>query len=419
MPAGKAAGPQAQGVGEKQTIPARHGTATFVPKGHTIKIINTYGRQVVDTWAFALGAPPQDDDPDDQDDLAALQDDVVPKEEDGSRVQGDVAQNDGVPKEENESHVEDVAPKEENEGGMQDDAPPTGQNEGAVQADTVTGDQNEGTVQVDAVPGDQNEGTAHADTALGDENKGVEESEQAEEKNAEMKDADARNVEVEDAEKKDGEEQTSVTQGTTSENVDETVKVTESVTEKVDGDGQKRTWASYVPSLIRSKAGDEAQDRKKGGDESKSGEEKVEAPADASEAAKSTTDDVQKTANGTVKKSTWSSYVRSLPSVRSTRPKKLKEQRTWASYLPSGTGFSAYSTAKSSISAFMAQHQRDPTKSVAEQLYDFSKTPVGAAGLSGEFSPLRSQIELLIGRHNFSCDWFWLRRIFVCGIQSL
>src|ERR1700753_2783178 len=45
-------------MGVKQTILARHGTATYVPKGHTIKIINTYGRQVVDTWAFALHAPP-------------------------------------------------------------------------------------------------------------------------------------------------------------------------------------------------------------------------------------------------------------------------------------------------------------------------------------------------------------------------
>lgn len=38
-------------------IPARHGTATFVPAGQTIKIINTSGTQVVDTWAFALPKP--------------------------------------------------------------------------------------------------------------------------------------------------------------------------------------------------------------------------------------------------------------------------------------------------------------------------------------------------------------------------
>lgn len=42
---------------ELQTIPARHGVATFVPAGQVIKIINTSGTQVIDTWAFALPAP--------------------------------------------------------------------------------------------------------------------------------------------------------------------------------------------------------------------------------------------------------------------------------------------------------------------------------------------------------------------------
>lgn len=42
-----------------QTIPARHGTATFVPKGSTIKIVNTSGTQVIDTWAFALPTAPK------------------------------------------------------------------------------------------------------------------------------------------------------------------------------------------------------------------------------------------------------------------------------------------------------------------------------------------------------------------------
>ena len=44
-------------MAELQAIPARHGTATFVPAGQTIKIINTSGTQVVDTWAFALPKP--------------------------------------------------------------------------------------------------------------------------------------------------------------------------------------------------------------------------------------------------------------------------------------------------------------------------------------------------------------------------
>ena len=37
-----------------QTIPARRGAATIVRAGHKIKIINTHGNQVVDTWAFSL-----------------------------------------------------------------------------------------------------------------------------------------------------------------------------------------------------------------------------------------------------------------------------------------------------------------------------------------------------------------------------
>lgn len=44
-------------MAEPQTIPARHGVATFVPAGQVIKIINTSGSQVIDTWAFALPKP--------------------------------------------------------------------------------------------------------------------------------------------------------------------------------------------------------------------------------------------------------------------------------------------------------------------------------------------------------------------------
>ncbi|KAK4502983.1 hypothetical protein PRZ48_006410 [Zasmidium cellare] len=40
-----------------QTIEARHGVATFVPSNSIIKIINTSGTQVIDTWAFALPKP--------------------------------------------------------------------------------------------------------------------------------------------------------------------------------------------------------------------------------------------------------------------------------------------------------------------------------------------------------------------------
>lgn len=35
-----------------QLVPARSGKAAYVKKGQTVKIINTHGQQVVDTWAF-------------------------------------------------------------------------------------------------------------------------------------------------------------------------------------------------------------------------------------------------------------------------------------------------------------------------------------------------------------------------------
>ena len=35
------------------TIPARRGKAAFVARGQSVKVINTHGQQVVDTWAFS------------------------------------------------------------------------------------------------------------------------------------------------------------------------------------------------------------------------------------------------------------------------------------------------------------------------------------------------------------------------------
>lgn len=55
-------------MAELQLIPARHGTATFVPAGSTIKIVNTSGNQVIDTWAFALPNPPKKGDKKDPED---------------------------------------------------------------------------------------------------------------------------------------------------------------------------------------------------------------------------------------------------------------------------------------------------------------------------------------------------------------
>jgi uncharacterized protein YcgI (DUF1989 family) len=46
---------QGKSMGNLQTIPARRGKAARVNKGQSIKVINTHGNQVVDTWAFNAG----------------------------------------------------------------------------------------------------------------------------------------------------------------------------------------------------------------------------------------------------------------------------------------------------------------------------------------------------------------------------
>ena len=35
------------------TIPARRGKAAFMARGQSVRVINTHGQQVVDTWAFS------------------------------------------------------------------------------------------------------------------------------------------------------------------------------------------------------------------------------------------------------------------------------------------------------------------------------------------------------------------------------
>jgi uncharacterized protein YcgI (DUF1989 family) len=40
-----------------QCLPARRGVAAQISRGQTVKIINTHGKQVVDTWAFATRDP--------------------------------------------------------------------------------------------------------------------------------------------------------------------------------------------------------------------------------------------------------------------------------------------------------------------------------------------------------------------------
>jgi hypothetical protein len=245
--------------GEIQQIPARHGTATFVPKGSVIKIINTYGRQVVDTWAFALPseAPSQRE-----------VDEENEREEEVDRQATTAA---------------------EKQGGAE-----TAQQEGEEAAAAAAGTQ-----------------------PAQDDGEAKQEGEQNEESNNDG-DVTPKDDSGSGAQKVPGSE-------------------TETDAEKAkDTDGglktpQKAGWSSYIPSIRSTKGKGEASQQQ--------------------------------------------------------TPKKKEQQgekRTWASYFPSGQGFSNYVPSSKSISSFASSHERDPTKSYAEQLYDFSKTPVGAGALSGK-----------------------------------
>jgi uncharacterized protein len=45
------------GIGGRLTIPARHAKAIQVEVGQRVKVINTFGQQVLDTWAFSDSDP--------------------------------------------------------------------------------------------------------------------------------------------------------------------------------------------------------------------------------------------------------------------------------------------------------------------------------------------------------------------------
>jgi len=227
--------------GELQTIPARHGVATFVPRGRTIKIINTYGTQVVSTWAFSLAAPPE---------------------------KGD----------------DDLGSDEEIESQIQDLDETNGQAKGA----------------------DIDTGVNKKDKKLTEDPK------------------DVATDTVGTAEK-------------LTENADDPPE--EAPGSPEDKKLEKRTWASYIPSIpYRSKAPAPKTDTK----------QDPKAENAQNEAA----------------------------------------SKKWSSYLPTGKGFSSYvpnlqvPDTKDVVSAFQASHYRDPNKSYAEQLYDFSKTPVGAGTIA-------------------------------------
>ncbi|KAK7523765.1 hypothetical protein IWZ03DRAFT_302299 [Phyllosticta citriasiana] len=145
------------------------------------------------------------------------------------------------------------------------------------------------------------------------------------------------------------------------------------------------------------KTGDREAQAVKKDDDDDSGQETEKQCATAAterqeEEEKGTTDNNDTMSASVMSTKSWGSY---LPSIRCGNIKGLHTSPTakkkanakgkgWLSYIPSGKSFSSYlpSSGKEALSAFAASHHRDPTKSYAEQLYEFSKTPVGAFSLS-------------------------------------
>ncbi|KAK7545250.1 hypothetical protein BKA81DRAFT_284062, partial [Phyllosticta paracitricarpa] len=238
-----------------QTVPARHGIATFVPRGHSLKVINTYGTQTVDLWAFALHKPPQDEEREEErraaeEEIRSAQDEAAAATE--------------------EKEKKEKSEKSEKSRGRRDSL-------------------------------------------------------------AEAEDREAQAV------KKDDED---------------------------DNDSRQETGKQGA------KAATERQE----------------------EEEKGTTDNNDMMSTSVTSTKSWGSY---LPSIRGSNSKGQHTSPTakkkanakgkgWLSYIPSGKSFSSYlpSSGKEALSAFAASHHRDPTKSYAEQLYEFSKTPVGAFSLS-------------------------------------
>lgn len=255
--------------GELQTIPARHGVATFVPRGRTIKVINTYGKQVVSMWAFTLGPPPEDG-------------------------EGEEGEGKGLDEEQVKKEAEELKKAvEEGEGQEADTA-----KEAEDQAKKESADSEKGTESWENITDDTKQ------------------------------DAEDPPEQAPD----------------TPENENE--KMTES-TASPSKQPNKRTWASYLPSIPY---------RNKGAANKQEAEQK--------------------------------------PSPEQEKKQNEENTKKWSSYLPTGKSFSSYvpnmevPDSKSVVSAFKASHNRDPNKSYAEQLYDFSKTPVGAGTMAGMFHRL-------------------------------
>ncbi|EMD90006.1 hypothetical protein COCHEDRAFT_1204633 [Bipolaris maydis C5] len=263
--------------GELQTIPARHGAATFVPRGRTIKVINTYGKQVVSMWAFTLGPPPEEGEGEE------LNEEEVKKE--AEEIKRVVEEGE---KQEVETAKEDKEVKNESEEGKGEEKKESGEGE-------------------------------------------------SEEKKEEKKDG---GKETQSSEDSTSGSQDTQTPSEKASDTPENEKTTES-TDSPSKQPAKRTWASYLPSIPY---------RNKGAANKQEAEQK--------------------------------------PSAEQVKKQNEENTKKWSSYLPTGKSFSSYvpnvevPDSKSVISAFKSSHYRDPNKSYAEQLYDFSKTPVGAGTMA-------------------------------------
>jgi len=257
--------------GELQTIPARHGVATFVPRGRTIKVINTYGKQVVSMWAFSLGPPPDDGDGEEGEG----------KELDDEQLQKEAEQMKKAVEEEGEKATE--ATKGEDDGAKEPRKEADGNDNGKETQST------------------------------------------------EEKTEDSKQEAAEDPPE----------QAPDTPNNEKTTESTDSSSKQPN----KRTWASYLPSIPY---------RSKGGASKQEAEQK--------------------------------------PSPEQEKKQNEENTKKWSSYLPTGKSFSSYvpnvevPDSKSVVSAFKSSHNRDPNKSYAEQLYDFSKTPVGAGTIAGKLT---------------------------------
>ncbi|THX00258.1 hypothetical protein D6D17_06411 [Aureobasidium pullulans] len=251
-----------------QTIPARHGTATFVPKGSTIKIVNTSGTQVIDTWAFALPTPPKKQGP--QEDAQDEQDKSYQEQDEKEKL--------------NLAEEEDRKQREEEKKKQEEEEKKKKEQEEKDKASKKKGNRkSRGGLDLPS-----------------------------------QEEAEAATSQQQQAAEAEAKQQSTPT---------------------------KSSWSSYLPSLRGRKQITDGNAK----DDSKASEQK-EDPADSTEVLD--------------------------------KSQEKENSRQWGSYLLKGQGVTSYLPSKGAISAFAAQHARDPNKTYAEQLADFSRTPVGAASLS-------------------------------------